>query len=264
MLTLGTDHKDEHKQTDTNYVHHFGVQLEERHSGYYAVARWPAFATMTSEEVAIRRLEVSDFTIDPVTADELRQRFQRLRELERAVNATSPRCLYEGQWAILGLIARGYQLSLCCIEMLAHGNWNGFYAGARGLLEAICAASWVLENVKRLPSLVRQEPVKAGKMLNAGYAKWPDLKGVYGDLSAIVHPARDGHVLGFNRAALEGDGVMTSFSMGFSDSSFSLKLNTLRTLLLRFVEEIGGLAALREDAIRVGRVMAELRPSTES
>lgn len=207
---------------------------------------------------------MSAFTIDSVTTDELRQQFQELRELERAVNATSPRCLYEGQWAILGLIARGYQLSLCCIEMLAQGNWNGFYAGARGLLEAICAVSWSLENVMRLPSLVRQEPVKVGKMLNSGYAKWPDLKGVYSDLSAIVHPARDGHVLGFNRAALGGDCVMTSFSMGFSDSSFSLKLNTLRTLLLRFGEEIGRLVALKEDAVRVGRVMAEFRPSTES
>lgn len=219
---------------------------------------------MTLEEVAIRRLEVSAFSIDPIATDELRQRFQRLRELERAVNATSPRCLYEGQWAMLGLIARGYQLSICCIEMLAQGNWNGFYAGARGLLEAVCAVSWALENVKRLPSLVRQEPAKVGKMLNAGYVRWPDLKGVYTELSAIVHPARDGHVLGFNRVALEGDGVMTSFSMGFSDSSFSLKLNLIRTLLLRFVEEIGGLAALKGDAVRVGRVMAEFRPSTES
>lgn len=57
---------------------------------------------------------------------------------------------------------------------------------------------------------------------------------------------------------------MTSFSMSLSDSYFSLKLNTLRTLLLRFVEEIGELAGLKEDSVRVGRVMAEFRPSTES
>jgi hypothetical protein len=219
---------------------------------------------MTPEEVAIRKLEVSAFTVDSHTTDELRQGFQRFRELERAVNAISPRCLYEGQWAILGLIARGYQLSLCCIEMLAQSNWNGFYAGARGLLEATCAASWALEDTKMLPNLVRQEPVNVGKMLNAGYAKWPDLKGVYSDLSAIVHPARDGHVLGFNSAALEVEGVMTSFSMSFSNSSFSLKLNILRTLLFRLVAELGELASLKEESIRVGKVMAKLRPRTLS
>jgi len=219
---------------------------------------------MTPEEAAIQRLEVSALIVEHHISEELRKGFQRLRELESAVNATSARCLYEGQWAILGLIARGYQLSICCIEMLAQRNWNGFYAGARGLLEAICAASWALENVERLPSLVRQEPVKIGKILNAGYAKWPDLKGVYSDLSAVVHPARDGHMLGFNSGMFEGGGVMTSFSMSFSDSSFGLKLNALRTLLLRFVGEISELVGLREYSIRVGRVMAELRPSMES
>jgi hypothetical protein len=218
---------------------------------------------MTPEEGAIQRLEVSAFTVDHHISEELRKGFQRLRELERAVNATSARCLYEGQWAILGLIARGCQLSICCIEMLAQRNWSGFYAGARGLLEAVCAASWALENVERFPSLVRQEPVKIGKKLNADYAKWPDLKGIYSELSAIVHPARDGHVLGFNSGVSEGEGMMTSFSMSFSNSSFGLKLNVLRTLLLRFVGEISEVVELREYSVRVGRVMAELRPSIE-
>jgi hypothetical protein len=219
---------------------------------------------MTPEEAAIRRFEVSAVTVDRHISGELRKGFQRLRELERVVNETSARCLYEGQWAILGLIARGYQLSICCIEMLVQRNWNGFYAGARGLLEAVCTASWALENVERLPSLVRQEPVKIGKISNAGYAKWPDLKGVYSELSAIVHPARDGHVLGFNSGVSEREGMMTSFSMSFSDSYFGLKLDVLRTLLLRFVGEISELVELREYSVRVGRVMAELRPSMES
>jgi hypothetical protein len=220
--------------------------------------------TVKPEEVAICKLEASSFNVDLDTADELRRYFEHLRELERSINAASPRCLYEGQWAILGLIARGYQLSLCCIEMLAEGNWNGFYAGARGLLEATCAATWALQNVERLPSLVRQEKVKPGKMLNAGYSKWPYMKELYSELSAIVHPARDGHLLDFDSGVLEGNGLMTSFSMSFSNSFFNRKLDTLRTLLIRYVAEIDELANLKEDSIRVGKVMAELRPRMEA
>jgi hypothetical protein len=218
---------------------------------------------MEPEETTIRRVEASDFSVDFDTAHELRQYFQHLRDLERSINAASPRCLYEGQWAMLGLIARGYQLSLCCIEMLAEGNWNGFYAGARGLLETICAASWALQNIERLPSLVRQEQVKPGNMLNAGYSKWPYLKELYSELSAVVHPARDGHLLSFNSGELEETSITTSFSMSFSDYFFNRKLNTLRTLLLRFVAEIRELVSLKEGSIRAGTVMAELRPKTE-
>jgi hypothetical protein len=219
---------------------------------------------MKPEEVAIRRLEDRNLNTDPETADELRRYFQHLRDLERSINAISLRRLYEGQWAILGLIARGYQLSLCCIEMLAEGNWNGFYASARSLLETVCAAAWTLQNVERLPSLVRQEQVKPGKMLNAGYSKWPCLKELYGEFSAIVHPARDGHLLGFNSGELERNGIMTSFSMSFSDSLFKRQINALRILLLQFVTGLRELASLEEHSIRIGKVMAELRPRMET
>lgn len=144
--------------------------------------------------------------------------------------------------------------------MLAAGNWNGFYAGARGLLETICSATWALQNVERLPSFVRQEQIKPEKMLNAGYSKWPYLKELYSELSAIVHPARDGHLLGSNSGGLEGTGIMTSFS----DYFFNRKLNTLRTLLLQFAAEIRELVNQKEDSIRVGKVMAELRPHMEA
>lgn len=218
---------------------------------------------MKPEETAIRRLEASDFNVDSDTADGLRRCFQHLRELEKSINAASPQCLYEGQWAMLGLIARGYQLSLCCVEMIAEGNWNGFYAGARGLLEAVCAAAWALQNAERLPSLVRQEQVKPGKMLNAGYSKWPYLKELYSEFSAVVHPSRDGHLLGFNSDRLGQTGIMTSFSMSFSDRFLDRKLNTLRTLQLQFVAEIRELASMNEDSIKMGKVMAELRPWME-
>ncbi len=86
---------------------------------------------------------------------------------------------------MLGLITRGYQLFLCCSEMLAEGNWNGFYTRAKGLLETICAAAWALHNVERLPSLVRQEQVVPGKMLNAGRSKGPYLNELCRELNTL-------------------------------------------------------------------------------
>ena len=219
---------------------------------------------MKSEEGAIRRLKDRNLDTDPETVDELRRYFRHLRELERSINAISPRRLYEAQWAILGLIARGCQSSLCCIEMLAEGNWNGFHASARGLLETVCAAAWTLQNVERLPSLVRQEQVKPGKMLNAGYSKRPCPKELYGEFSAIVHPPRDGHLLSFNSDALERNGIIVSFSMSLSDSLFKRHIKALRVLLLRFVMGIRELANLKEHSIRTGNVMAELRPRMET
>jgi len=53
---------------------------------------------------------------------------------------------------------------LCSIEQIASGNWNGFYAAARGLAETLGSIAWVSQSPDRLTALVRtdQPRIKAG------------------------------------------------------------------------------------------------------
>jgi hypothetical protein len=44
---------------------------------------------------------------------------------------------------------------LCCIGQIAGGNWNGFYAGTRGLTEPLCSIVWASDIPERLSQLVR-------------------------------------------------------------------------------------------------------------
>ena len=185
--------------------------------------------------------------------------FQDLRDLESLVNDASPVELREGQWAILGLLARAYQLSVCCVEMLAAKNRNGFYAGARGLAEAIAAVAWTLQKPDRLPTLVRFGPISVGRVLNAGYARHPDLKALYADMSLTVHPGRSGHLLGFHPRAKDRRGIMTSFSMGFSDHLFRTKMAILVVLTAWFRDDARTLIGFDGGrASTLGQVMVQV------
>ena len=136
--------------------------------------------------------------MEPESIEQLKHFFEELRELEQSVNDVSPKDLWEGQWGILGLVSRAYQLTICAIEMLASKNWNGFYASARALAEAVAAIAWVQQKVERLPVLVGFEPPSVGKVMNSGYARHPALKSLYAEMSESVHPGRSGHLLGFH------------------------------------------------------------------
>jgi len=214
---------------------------------------------MKAETIAVRKLLRCGTVIRPDWAAHLDTYFRDLRDLESLVNGASPVELREGQWAILGLLARAYQLSVCCVEMLAAKNWNGFYAGARGLGEAVAAVAWTLQKPDRLPTLVRFGPVSVGKFLNAGYARHPDLKALYADMSLTVHPGRSGHLLGFHPPAKDRRGIMTSFSMDFSDHFFRTKMAILIVLTGWFRDDARKL--VRSDggrAITLGQVMVRV------
>ena len=185
---------------------------------------------MNPETIAVRRLLRCGVAVRPDWTAHLNTYFRDLRDLESLVYEASPVELREGQWAILGMLARAYQLSVCCVEMLAAKNLNGFYAGARGLAEAVAAVAWTLQKPDRLPTLVRFGPIGVGKVLNAGYARHPNLKALYTDMSLTVHPGRSGHLLNFHPRATNRRGIMTSFSMDFSDHLFRTKMAILVVL----------------------------------
>ena len=202
--------------------------------------------------------------MSPEHVAHLRAYFEALRSLEAATNLASPFELSEGQWAVLGLISRAYQLSICCTEMLASKNWNGFYAGARGLAEAVAAVAWSHHKVERLPLLVREGPIVIGRVLSAGYARHPELKKMYRNMSFAVHPARSGHLLGFQSRVEDRAGIMTSFSMDFSDYYFGIMVATLVVLTTWFATDTSCLLELDGGAaVRQGRIMVRSKPSTE-
>ena len=220
---------------------------------------------MEPESLAIRRLQRCGAPLSPEHVAHFREYFDALRRLETATNLASPFELSEGQWALLGFISRAYQLSICCTEMLAGKNWNGFYAGARGLAEAVAAVAWSLQKVARLPLLVREEPIAIGKVMNPGYAKHPELKEMYRNMSFAVHPARFGHLLGFHPRPEDHAGIMTSFSMDFSEYFFGIKVATLVVLTTWFATDARTLLELDDGAaLRQGRIMVRSKAPTEA
>jgi hypothetical protein len=168
------------------------------------------------EETALQGLSRAAFTVPAESVELFRAAFQLLRDTELLINTTAPDRVWEGQWALLGVLKRGYELSLSCLAMIETRNINGFYAALRGLIEALCAICWCQESLRRLPRLVSLEPVSVGKMLNAGYKRFPTMKAWYASVSQTVHPARGGHLLMWRTEDSWGTGLMTAFDSTYS------------------------------------------------
>jgi hypothetical protein len=182
--------------------------------------------------------------------------FVELRRIGGEAAAVSPLDLYEAQWALLGIVGRAYQLTVCSVEQIASGNWNGFYAAARALLETLFSICWVNEEPNRLSSLVRFQQVKIGKMVTAGYRKHPEMRVLYDDLSKIVHPGRDSHLLSPNVTGdISREGLFTPFELSFSDSFAQYKVKVLLAVGPVIIAELDRLLALGEGALRSGRLM---------
>jgi len=219
---------------------------------------------MKYEEEFLKRIESSSKELDAKRIALLRDFFVRLREIGDQVSSLSPKKLYEAQQAVLGLISRAYQLMLSSIDSIALGNWNAFHACARGLVETTCAAVWAKEDPARLPSLIQFTPLKTGRVLNAGYRAFPNLKELYQELSGVVHPNRDSHVLSWrNRSEWESTGLMTPFYLGVSDYLANQQLLVLDAVAPILLGELSALRDLGADDLLTGRVMAFLPDETK-
>jgi hypothetical protein len=184
--------------------------------------------------------------------------FQRLRYTEDIVARSSPIELYESMWAILGMISRTYQLLLCCVDQLAAKNWNGFYACGRGLAETLCALVWANENPERLPTLVQTDGPSIGKIVNAGYRRYPDLRHTYARLSAIVHPRRDSHLLAFTSLDSRHRAPWSAFGLDFSNHFAAEKLAILLEISHSINLEIERLVSSSAMVTRRGKVVARV------
>ncbi len=214
---------------------------------------------MKYEEEILKRLESSPKELDAKRIAMLWDFFFRLREIGDSISSLSPKKLYEAQLAALGLISRAYQLMLSSIDSISIGNWNAFHACARGLVETTCAAVWAKEKPNRLPSLVRFTPSKTGRMLNAGYHTFPNLKELYQELSGVVHPNRDSHLLSWrDQSEWESIGLMTPFYLGVSDYLANRQLIVLDVVAPVLLSELSGLLDLGADDLLKGRVMVFL------
>jgi hypothetical protein len=213
------------------------------------------------EEDALCRLAASWSNLGEAKVEVLREVFVELHRIGGEVAAVSPLDLYEAQWAILGIVGRSYQLMICGVEQIASGNWNGFYAAARALLETLFSICWVAEEPKRLSSLVRFQQVKIGRMAAAGYRRHPEMRRLYDDLSKIVHPGRDSHLLSPNVTGdISREGLFTPFELSFSDYFAEYKAKVLIAVGRKIVAELGCLLAFGEGALRSGRIMAKVSP----
>jgi len=205
---------------------------------------------MTPEARSIAKLR--EVCAEPDIIDSLAGAFERLHAVEEIVSRSSPTELYESAWALLGLVARSYQLMICSIDQIANKNFNGFYAAVRALMESLCAVVWALDNTDRLPALVQQRP-------NAGYRNYPQLRAVYSQISAVVHPNRGGHLLTPRSDRSDGArGLFTPFELHFSDWFAEYKLSLLIDVSAKIIDELQSLVEAHPEAIRKGRVMARL------
>lgn len=211
---------------------------------------------MLPEELSISNLKLSSFNFSNENLKALRDFFIFLRNIDDKISRTSPNELHETLWAFLGILGRCYQLMLCCIDELTGGNWNGFYAAARGLIETLCSIIWVNENHDRLPSLVQTNTLRIGGLLNSGYKKYPYLKTTYSYISGITHPNRDSHLLGF-RTPEEGLGkeIWSPFNLSFSNYFANEKMGILIQLSKLIVDEINLLIADGPMLFKSGRLM---------
>jgi hypothetical protein len=214
---------------------------------------------MEPEEQSISRLRSSSFQIEEDKFKALEEFFRQLRQIDDQVSCASPTELYESQWAFLGIVSRSYQLMLCCIDQIAGGNWNGFYAAARGLVETLCSVAWVNECSDRLLALVRTEKLSIGRMLNAGYRKYPEIKEAYSHLSSIVHPNRDSHLLGFRPVEeRRKKGAMSPFNLTLSDYFAKRKVTLITEFASKINHELLELLSQKDNVLRQGKVMAQL------
>ena len=211
---------------------------------------------MTPECEVIAGLRSCDFKIDAERLGQLELYFEQLHFFDDLVARVSPDKLHEAQWSILGIIKRCYELMLCAIEQLSRKNWNGCYAAVRGLAETLGSVAWVLDNTARLPSLVQFDQVGIGKIMNAGYSRYPELKELYSSLSGIVHPGRDSHLLGFRKPFDPSTVMMTPFKLEFSDYFAQQKINIITGLGGMICDSLRELISLDHDkVIKQGRVM---------
>jgi hypothetical protein len=217
---------------------------------------------MKPEDHTIAQLRLSGFAIAEEKTAALEEFFRQLRASDDAVSRASPLELYESMWAILGIIGRSYQLMLCAIDQLADGNWNGFYVAARGLAETLCAVAWVNENQDRLPSLVRFEALRIGRIMNAGYRKYSQLQDIYARLSSISHPNRGSHLLGFRSPDERQDkGIWSPFCLTFSDHFANEMMELLLEIGPKIIRELD-LLTRDLSIVRKGRLMAQIVQST--
>lgn len=214
---------------------------------------------MLPEEQALANLRAAPYAISGDDIATLEKFFRQLRVFDERVTAASPTKLYESQWALLGLASRSYQLMLCCIEQIAGGNWNGFYAGTRGLAETLGSILWASENPERLTSLVRTDELRIKSLLDAARRKLPGFGDTYSALSRIVHPNRGSHLLLPRPVSRPGEErLMSSFTLGFSDSFAHQKIGILVDLGPSITRELVSLLAQAPDVSKRGRVMARL------
>ena len=125
------------------------------------------------EEQALSKLRAAPYAIGEEQIAALEEFFRQLRRIDEQVTSASRTKLYESQWALLGIVSRSYQLMLCCTEQIAGGNWNGFYAAARGLAETLGSIAWASESPDRLTALVRTDQLRNKALLDAGRRKIP-------------------------------------------------------------------------------------------
>jgi hypothetical protein len=214
---------------------------------------------MLPEERAIAELRDAPYAIGDEEIVALGEFFRQLRWIDERVTAASPTELYESQWALLGIVSRSYQLMLCCLEQIAAGNWNGFYAAARGLAETLGSVAWASESPERLNALVGTDELRNKALLDTARKKYPDFAGTYSVLSSIVHPNRDAHLLSPRPVSRPGaQRTMTPFSLGFSDHFARQKVAILVDLGPSITSELTSLLAQGSDIPKRGRVMARL------
>jgi hypothetical protein len=219
---------------------------------------------MLPEERAIAKLRGAPYAIGDEEIAALGEFFRQLRLIDERVTAASPTELYESQWALLGIVSRSYQLMLCCVEQIAAGNWNGFYAAARGLAETLSSVAWAGESPERLNALVGTDELRNKALLDTARKKYPDFAGTYSVLSSVVHPNRDAHLLSPLPVSRPGaQRIMTPFSLGFSDHFARQKVAILVDLGPSITSELTSLLAQGPDIPKRGRVMARLDFSSE-
>ena len=214
---------------------------------------------MSPEEQAISKLRATSYAIEEEQIAALEEFFRQLRRIDEQVTRASPTELYESQWALLGIISRSYQLMLCCIEQIASGNWNGFYAAARGLAETLGSIVWASESPDRLTALVRTDELRNKALLDAARRRYPDFGDTYSALSRIVHPNRDAHLLSPRPVSRPGaERTMSPFTLKFSDGFARKKIGILVDLGPSIASELTSLLAQGPDIPKRGRVMARL------
>jgi hypothetical protein len=214
---------------------------------------------MVYENEIISRLRAAWLEIEEKQIEILEGFFLQLRDLDDKIAKKSPHELYESMWGLLGTMSRSYQLMLSAIDQIAGRNLNGFYVSARALVETLCSIIWASEKPSRFCNLVQFESLRIGRIMNAGYRKYPELKDVYSELSNIAHPNRGSHLLG--PRPLEDrttKGVFGPFNLDFSISFAKRMVHELTRIGPLINSELEELISSNDDIIRRGRLMGKV------